>query len=318
MTNFYLIYGTEKSLINKEIEKIKNDLKIKDIIKYSLDKDNIEDIILDAKLVNLFATQKLILVEDAYIFSNNKKENNINILEDYLNNYNSDTYIIFTNVTEKIDSRKKICKKINEIGKIIEIKKKDINYTKYIQDILKEHNYKMEDINYFLKNSGTNIDNIKNELDKLFIYKMDNKIITNNDIDKLLIKALEEEIFALTDAVIKNDTKKSLELLEEFLNKNYDEMQIIILLASQFRFMFQVKRLYNKNLSSDSIAKELSANPYRVKITIKNIYYYTEQDLLLYIKKLADLDKNIKMGKIDKYLGLQLFLLNKDYNKSDK
>ena len=44
-------------------------------------------------------------------------------------------------------------------------------------------------------------------------------------------KTMEEEIFTLTDAIIANDKTKSLNLLEEFLNQNYDEMQIIMLLA---------------------------------------------------------------------------------------
>lgn len=319
MKNFYLIYGLDKSLIKNEIEKIKKELKASEIIKYSLEKDNLEDIILDASLVNMFEDKKVILVTDALIFASGKKEENIKALEDYFNNFNSDSYLIFECPTEKIDTRKKISKKISEIGIIIETKKKDCNYIKkYITDILKENNYSIESLEYLMSKVGTNMDNVKNELEKLMIFKMDSKNISNSDIDKLMIPALEDEIFALTDAVIKSDIKKSLELLEEFLNKNYDEMQIIILLASQFRFMYQVKRLANKNMSADAITKELSANPYRVKITIKNSYYYNESNLLSYLKKLADLDRNIKLGKIDKNLGLQLFLMNKDYKENDK
>lgn len=316
MKNFYLIYGTDKSLINNEIEKIAKAIQAPEIIKYTLEKDKLEDIILDASLVNMFAEKKIILVNDAHIFTSGKKEENLDILEQYFNNYNSDTYLIFECLTEKIDTRKKIFKKINELGTIIEIKKKDANYVKkYIADTLKEQEYNIENIEYLLSKVGTNIDNAKNELNKLLIYKMEEKNITKKDIDNLIIPSLEDEIFALTDAVIKSDTKKSLELLEEFLNKNYDEMQIIILLSSQFRFMYQVKRLTNKNMTADAISKELAANPYRVKITIKNSYYYNEDILLSYLKKLATLDKNIKLGNIEKKLGLQLFLMNKDYKE---
>ena len=319
MKNFYLIYGLDKSLIKNEIEKIKEELKASEIIKYTLEKDKLEDIILDASLVNMFETKKVILVNDSYFFSAGKKEEEIELLEQYLNNYNSDTYIIFECPTDKIDTRKKIYKKIKEIGKVIEIQKKDTNYIKeYINNILNKENYTIDDIGFFISKVGTNIENIKNELNKLLVYKMEEKKITNEDIEKLIIPSLEDEIFSLTDAVIKSNTKKTLELLEQFLNKNYDEMQIIILLASQFRFMYQVKRLVNKNMNTDAIIKELSANPYRVKITIKNCYYYNETMLLSYLKKLADLDKNIKLGKIDKKIGLQLFLMNKDYNKKNK
>ena len=319
MKNFYLIYGTNKSQISKKIEELKNKLNVSEIIKYSLDKDNLEDIILDASLVNMFSNIKLILVSDANIFATSKKDINTKPLEDYFDNYNSDTYIIFVSEQEKVDTRKKIYKKIKEHGEIIEITKTSkLDIKKFILNTLKQNEYTIENIDYLVDKIGTNIDNAENELNKLMIFKMDEKNISNNDIDKLIIPSLEDEIFALSDAVIKNETKRSLDLLEEFINKNYDEMQIIILLASSFRFMYQVKHLSNKNMSSDMIAKELSANPYRVKINLKNCYYYNEDDLLSYIKKLADLDKNIKLGLIDKNLGLQLFLMNKNYKGEKK
>ena len=44
---------------------------------------------------------------------------------------------------------------------------------------------------------------------------------------------MDNEIFDLTDAVIAGDVPKSLSLLNEFLNKNYDEIQIIMLLTEQ-------------------------------------------------------------------------------------
>ena len=316
MKNFILIYGLDKSLIRNEINKIKDRLGASEIIKYSLDKDNLEDIILDASLTSMFSDKKVILVENSYFFSSNKSNIDIKPLEEYLEHYNSDTIIIFVCPTEKIDTRKKLCKKISELGQVIETKEKDLTYVKnYIADYLKKYNYKLEDVNYFCSKVGTNIDNVKNELDKLMIYKDKNKIIGNSDIDKLIIPSLEDDIFSLTNAVIDNKIEESIFLLEEFLNKGYDELQIIALLANQFRFMFQVKRSNNKGYSETNISKELAANPYRVKITIKKCYYYTESDFLLYLKKLGELDENIKLGKIDKKIGLQLFLMNKDYKK---
>lgn len=111
MKNFYLIYGTNKSQISKKIEELKNKLNASEIIKYSLDKDNLEDIILDASLVNMFSNIKLILVSDAKIFATSKKDINTKPLEDYFDNYNSDTYIIFVCEQEKVDTRKKYIKK---------------------------------------------------------------------------------------------------------------------------------------------------------------------------------------------------------------
>ena len=319
MKNFTLIYGLDKALIKNEIEKIRKQLNTSNIIKYSFGKDSLEDILLDASLVSMFGEKKFIVVWDASFFSSSGKNDDSLKMLQYFEHYNSDTYLVFVCLTEKVDTRKKIYKKIKEIGTVIEVTSKDDRFIReYVFRILKENHYVMKDLSYFLDKVGTNIDNIQNELDKLFMYTIDEKNITKEDIDKLIVPFLEDEIFALTDAVIRGDTDRSLELLEEFLNKGYDEMQILVLLASQFRFMFQVKRLSSKNFSNDQISKELSANPYRVKKTIQNCYYYSDTDLLLYLKKLAELDKNIKLGKFDKNLGLQLFLMNKDYRENDE
>ncbi len=310
MTNFYLLYGNDKTIIENELNNLLNKNNEIDIIKYSLDNTTIEEIIEDASTISMFANKKIIVLDNCSFFSANKTINNQELLENYLNNYNPNTYIIFIANTEKVDTRKKIYKLLNKNGQIIECQNNNNYIISYINNYLKENEYKIDDLNYFLNTTGNNLSNIKNELDKLFMYKINNKIITNDDIDKICIKNIEEEIFTLTDAIIENKTTLSLKLLENFLNKNYDEIAIINLIASQFRFLFQVKRLENKNKSYNEIAQILEANPYRIKFTLKKLANYTENELIKKIKQLARIDHDIKTGLIDKKIAIELFILN--------
>ena len=308
--NFYILYGLDKSLIKNELDKLIKKINTDDIITYDLNINPITEIIDDASTISMFSNKKLIIIENSNFLCANKTIENIEKLENYLTNYNTDTYIIFITNKESIDARKKITKLIKEKGEIIELNKIDDTYlTEYINNILEQNKFKIEDITYFLNKTGKNLNNIKNELEKLLIYKADTKTITNKDIDKISIKALESEIFILSDAIIEKNIPKSLELLNEFLKNSYDEMQIIMLLASQFRFLFQVKRLVNKNKSEEEIAKILDTKPYRIKLTKKKLYNYTEQTLLTYIKKLAKIDHDIKLGIMDKSLALELFII---------
>lgn len=310
MKNFYLIYGLDHSIINNELNIIIEDLKINDIVKYDMTTSNLIDVIEDASTVGLFSTNKIIILDDCYFLSANKTIDNIENLEKYIEKYNPNNYCILISYTEKIDTRKKIYKLLKDKAKIIEQVKIDDNYLiNYINNELSKEGYKIEDINYFLNKVGKNLYNAKNELDKLMMYKLDNKYISNEDIDKITIKSIEEEIFALTDAVILKNTSKALNLLEEFLKKDYEEIQIVMLLASQFRFLFQVKRLINKGKTEGEIAKILEANPYRIKFNVKKLYSYTEDMLLEYIKKLAKIDHDIKLGLINKKLALELFIV---------
>lgn len=310
MPNFYLIYGTDNSIIKNEVKKIEEKSAIKDIIKYQMSSSLISDVIEDAQTISMFSSKKIIILEDCYFLTAGKNSDDLELLEQYLTKYNPDTYLILICNTQKLDTRKKIYKLLKSTGKIIECKKGDNTYLlNYINKQVTDNNYSIEEAQYLLKNTGSNLDNINHELEKLFMYKFEDKKITNQDIDKIVIKNMEDEIFDLTDAIILHNTKKSLALLNEFVNRNYDEIQIIMLIASQFRFLFQVKRLLNKNKNYSEIAKILEVNPYRVKFSIKKLYTYTEAELLKYIKRLAKIDHDIKLGIMDKRLALELFII---------
>ena len=63
----------------------------------------------------------------------------------------------------------------------------------------------------------------------------------------------------------------------------------------------------------EDIAKILDIkNIYRVKHLINDSYYYSEGMLLKYLYKLAELDKEIKLGTKDGKVFLELFILGKD------
>lgn len=302
--NLYLFYGNNKSIINDKINNIINKYNIVDnnIIKYDLE-DNLDNIIEEASMISLFGDTKLILINATF-----KEDIDVDKLEEYLKHYNNNTYIVFMS-NDKVDTRRKLYKLITKYGTIEEVNG-DNNYIRsYIKEYIKDY---MIDINYFLSKVSDNLDNIKNELDKLMLYKMEDKNITNKDIDDLVIPNIEEDIFSLTDSVITNNVDKSITLYNKFMEKNYEPIYIIGLLGNQFTLLYQVKKLYDMGKNNNEIASILGVHPYRVKLAIQNSYYYTESDLIKYIYKLGNLDKDIKTGNIDKTLGLELFLINKD------
>ena len=120
MNNFYLLYGTDNSIIKNELDNLIKKLNISDIIKYEIDNSTLQEIIEDASTISMFSNKKVIIIENCNFFTANKNIDNIASLENYLENYNSDTYIIFIVHNEKVDTRKKIYKLINKNGKIIE------------------------------------------------------------------------------------------------------------------------------------------------------------------------------------------------------
>lgn len=305
----YLVYSNDKDVVSKYIEDIVVSKKIdKDnVIYYDVNNDSIEDIILECNTYSMFSNIKIVVVNIEGIL--NSKIDDTKYLE-YLDNYNKAVILINVCYSDKVDTRRKIYKKINEVGKIVGLTK-DNNY---LNNLVKNYlnDYKMEDINYFINKVGNNINDITNELDKLISYKLDNKYITKIDIDNIVSENINDEIFSLTNAIIKNDKKKAIKLYNHFKINNYDETQMISLIASTFRFLLQVKILYNKGMSSEDIAKTLNVHPYRVKVNLNDLYYLDEEMLKDYLVKLCELDYKIKQGLVDKSTMLQLFILDKD------
>lgn len=313
---FYLLYGTDTSIIDREIDIIKEELSISDndVIYYNI--EDIKDIVDEALTISMFSPTKLIVIDSTIYLSQKKNIEDINLLENYFNNYNPNSYLVFVSNSDNIDSRKKIVKFINSNGITKKVEANSEYLRDYVNDYLKKKNYKMSsmDINVFINRIGNNIDNIKNELDKLMLYKIEDKVINNSDIMLLTEENTDNSVYDLVSALLKNDNSKAIKLYKDFVINGMDPNQIIAIIASQIRLLFQVKRLYNSGKSNDEIAKILEfKSVYRVKYLLNDSYYYSEDTLIKYLSKLSDIDRDIKINNIDGNILLELFIASKDY-----
>ena len=313
---FYLLYGTDTSIIDREIDIIKEELSISDndVIYYNI--EDIKDIVDEALTISMFSPTKLIVIDSTIYLSQKKDIEDINLLENYFNNYNPNSYLVFVSNSDNIDSRKKIVKFINNNGITKKVEANSEYLRDYVNDYLKKKNYKMSsmDINVFINRIGNNIDNIKNELDKLMLYKIEDKVINNSDIMLLTEENTDNSVYDLVSALLKNNNSKAIKLYKDFVINGMDPNQIIAIIASQIRLLFQVKRLYNSGKSNDEIAKILEfKSVYRVKYLLNDSYYYSEDTLIKYLSKLSDIDRDIKINNIDGNILLELFIASKDY-----
>ena len=302
----YLLFGTKDYKINEYIKNICKNTDKLNISKYDLNQDNLINIIEDCETMSLFQDKKIIIVENANIFTGSSSKDS-DVIEKYLNNINPYTILILIVHNEKIDSRKKITKLVKENGQVIEFNSEE-NYETLIKNMLKDYNIDYKNIKLFLDRVGKNPLIIENEINKIKLYK-DNSDITSKDIINLTSKTLETDIFKLINKIVLNDKEKTMELYHDLLKNGEEPLKIIIILANQFRIIYQSKTLLSKGFSEKDIANILKIHPYRVKLAIQNSRLYDSKTLLDYIYELADIDLKIKKGLIDKNLALELFLL---------
>ena len=155
----------------------------------------------------------------------------------------------------------------------------------YVGSFNPVHKGHIEVINYLLDNTGNDINRVSNELTKLLNYCYDSKVITNNDIDIVVLKKIDTNIFDLIDAIISKDKKKSLEIYEEMINYGEDTFKILIALANQIRLIYQVKVL--QSYANDEITKILNLkNPKQVIALRYKINKYSKYTLCFLLSRL--------------------------------
>lgn len=303
----YLLYGQELFQLNQRVDEIINKKKVDDIniVKYTFD-NNIKEIIDDASTISLFDDIKIIIVDQANIFDS--KLDNMDYLEDYLNNPNPATTLVFKVNTDKLDTRRKIYKIIKEKGKIEEFNSK-FNAYKYVSDLLKDYRITNNTKQLIIKRLGNNPDILKSEIDKLIIYKGEDKIITDNDIVSVMSHYIDTNIFTFMDNIINKNKKDALITYHELLKINEEPIKIVIMLANNFRLMYQASNLIRMGYSENDICKITGKSPYPVKLAIQKGSKYDNDTLLNILDELADLDYKIKTSGINKSLALELFIL---------
>ena len=303
----YLLYGTKDYQMQDEIKKLSKGVDEMNISKYDLNNDMLSLALEDAKTMSLFGDKKIVIIDNANMFTGSTSKDS-DLIENYLNHPNDKTILILLVHNDKIDTRKKITKLVKKVGKVIEFND-EIDNISLVRRLLKDYNIDYKTINLFLDRVGSNPLIIQNEINKIKIYKGSDKNITDEDVLSLTTKLIEIDIFKLIDYIVRKNKDKALELYYEMLKMNEEPIKILVILANQFRIMYQSKELLKKGYSEKDIASILKIHPYRVKLAIQNGRSYSSDLLLKNLNALADIDIGIKTGTLNKNLALELFIL---------
>ncbi len=308
----YVFYGLNTFLIDREIEKLKENRNDFGYEKYDLEESNLTDILFHADEINLFSKHQLIVVDNAFIFSAaNKKEGKQDLdgLESYFKNPNPNTTLVFRINKEKLDERKKIVKLAKEKGYLKEYNQVDA-LDKIVLQMLDDYTMDKETLSFFLHRVGKDLSLLEQEIKKIKLYKAEEKEITKEDISNLTSQNLNTDIFNLIDAIILKRKQEAITCYHEMLKLGEEPIMILVLLANQFRMIYQVKKLYQMGYSEKDISSKLKVHWYPVRKTLGRMQEYKEEQLLEYIYQLASLDVAIKKGEIEKEISLELFILN--------
>ena len=273
----FVIYGEDKLLMEQRLKTLKKKYHIQEddmnIVTYWCQDTPLSSIIEDALTPPFLSEYKMIVVKNPVFLTTQKQkiasDEDIQKFMDYLKLDNPTTVLVIYHDQRNFDERKKVVKELRKNAHFYDIEKMD------------EHQlYKAT--HQAIKSRGCEIDEVAV---RLVLSRMPNQAILNKE------------------------TARSFRIYKDLIMNNEEPVKLIVLIGNAMRLLYQVKLLDRKGYNDKEIAQMLSIKSGRLWYIRRDSRNFVLKELLVCIDELSQLDIAIKTGKIDKYKGLELFLM---------
>lgn len=312
-----VIYGEERFLMQKKLNALKKKYKIVEddmnIMTYWCNETPMSAILEDALTPPFLTEYKMIVMKNPLFLTTQKQkdmsEDDIKMFMDYISKDNPTTILVIYHDQKNFDERKKIVKQLRKSVEFFNIDKVDHQQLfKTTHQAIKSRGCVIDDdaLELFLSRMPNDLMAVSQEVEKICLYS---KHIRKETIDVMVSKHIEEDVFELTKNILHKDIGKSIQIYRDLMVKNEEPIKLIVLIANSLRLLYQVKLLDRKGYNDQEIAKMLSLNPYRLKYIRQDGHEFEIKELLQKLDELSKLDIAIKTGKIDRFKGLELFII---------
>lgn len=305
----YLLFGEEDYLRKQYRDKLKNAL-VPDgdtmNFKYYEGKDvPVPEVIDLAETMPFFADRRVIFLENSGLFKKAGEE-----LAAYLDSPAPTAYFVF--VEAEVDKRSKLYKAVQKNGGAIEFGKQDETTLKrWVLTMLKKENKQISEntLNLFLTHTGTDMSNIRTEMEKLLCYCMKKNVVTEEDVNEICTRQVTNQIFDMVDAIAGKRQKEALTLYYDLLTLKEPPMRILFLIARQFNLLLQVKELSAKGYGDKAIAEKVGLHSFIAGKYVRQASKFKTSYLREAVNACVSAEEAVKTGRMDDQMSVELVIV---------
>ncbi len=305
----YLLFGEEAYLKQQYKEKLLNALNpdgdTMNFSRYEGKGIDVKQVIDLCETMPFFADRRIILLEDTGFFKNKCEE-----LADYMKSLPD--YLVLVFAESEVDKRSRMYKAVKSSGRVTEFAKQDEKtLMRWAAGILGKEGKKItqKDMELFLTKTGTDMGNIRMELEKLVAYTEGKDIVAAEDIEAVCVTQTTNKIFDMVRAVTEKNQKKALELYYDLLTLKEPPMRILFLLAKQFRQLLLTKKMAGEGASQNEIASRLGVPSFVVRNISACARSYTVEELERAVEDFVDAEEAVKTGRLGDALSVELLIV---------
>ena len=257
----YLLYGEEaylKQQYKRNLVKALNpDDDTMNFARYEGKGIDVRELLSLFDTMPFFAELRVVLLEDTGFFKNKCEE-----LADYMKNLPDYLYLIFCE--SEVDKRSRMYKAVKACGSIGEFKQQDEKtLMRWAAGILGKNGRKItqRDVELLLSMTGTDMGNLRMELEKLISYTEGREVVTGEDIRAVCTTQTTNKIFDMVRAVTEKNQKRALDLYYDLLTLREPPMRILFLLAKQFRQICLTRNYQRRDFPRQRLHPNLACHP---------------------------------------------------------
>jgi DNA polymerase-3 subunit delta len=317
----YVLYGTQKFLMDQFIEKLSKQVLEEASMDFNyetfdLNEAPIELAVEAAETLPFMGEKRLIVASPAHFLTgvkgSNKIQHDTESLERYLESPVDFSVLVLIVEQDKLDERKKIVKDLKKkaiMCACVSLGAQQLHTWLQARAAIYDVQIEEDAAGLLCQFVGENMQMLSKEIEKMAQYVGKSGVITTTVVHELISKTIEQDVFALVDDVVHARIAKAYSSLQELVKRNEEPIKILFLLARQFRIIYKAKELDRKGYTGGEMARQIGVHPYVCKLAVQQGKRFSEEKLTQILDQLAEMDYNIKIGKLDKVLALELFLL---------
>ncbi|MCI8530178.1 MAG: DNA polymerase III subunit delta [Lachnospiraceae bacterium] len=306
----YLLYGEERYLRRQYRDKLRKALSDENDTMnthFFEGKDVPVGQIIDlAETLPFLAHRRTIFITDSGLFKSGGEK-----MAEYLSSPSETTFFVFTE--SEIDKRSKLYKTVQSKGYAAEFATQDENTLKrWIAGTLAKEGKKITENTALslLSKTGTDMDNIQMELEKLICYCMERDIVTAEDIDAICTTRISNHIFDMINAIAARQQKQALDLYYDLLALKEPPMRILFLIARQCNMLLQTKELKSKGYDNRTIASKIGVAPFVAGKYVNQAAKFKTSTLRSAVEKCVNAEEAVKTGKINDVMSVEILILS--------
>lgn len=330
----YLFYGEETYLRDKYLREFMA-LIPEEVRDFNMDiidarETDIGNIVNLASTLPFMAELRIVIIKNAEFFKSRKKSgaedkvdtkngkvdtknDKVNpvdeVLLKYLENPPTTTCLIFC--SDSVDKKRRTYKTVEKNGQIVEfVPLKGQQLNEWIDRRARNLGKIIEPAGMagLITAAGNNLWQLNAELEKLSSYTRTEKI-TAADVGLMVSKTSELSIFELVDAIAERNRANAIKMAREMVFLGEPIIRILFMIARQFRLLLLTKILLQQGNPEKSLAGLLQAHPFVAQKCAKQARNFSVQELKAAMEKILTADSDIKSGKQEAVLALELLII---------